>query len=223
MSLRIPPEVAIEAVTPAAILDDAAFWRLYAASFERAEREPADVILRSLEMGSGLVLRAVAEGQTVGLATAQVLDGPGVTFLVYLAVDLAWRSKRLGRALFDAADAAGRQRLEARRGVPAGIVWEIDDPAADVDAAERDVRLRRLAFFQNLGGQVLGVPYVQPPVDGRTLVGMRLMFRAAPGAHAPAGPAASALVRAIYFEKYHAINGIPTATLEGLAARLESP
>ena len=58
---------------------------------------------------------------------------------------------------------------------------------------------------------------VQPPVDGHTLVPMRLMFRPALGQELPAGAATENLIRAIYFEKYHAINKIPSSTLERLA------
>ena len=222
VSSRGPSDVAIETVAPPSLRADAAFWRLYAESFDGAEREPPDVIVRSLDLGSGIALRAVAHPQTVGLATAHVLDGPGVTFLVYLAVDPGWRARRLGRALFDAADAAGRERLEARQRMSTGIVWEIDDPAADVSAAELNVRLRRLAFFEKLGGRILEGPYVQPPVDGHTPVPMRLMFRPASGSELPGPAATAALVRAIYFEKYHAINRIPVATLEELIARVAS-
>ena len=93
--------------------------------------EPSDVIIRSVEGGSGLAIRATARDRTVGLATAHVLEGPAATFLVYLAVD------------------AGEQN-----------------------------------------------------------------------GHVPGSADTSALVRAIYFEKYHAANGIPAATLEALASRV---
>ena len=45
------------------------------------------------------------------------------------------------------------------------------------------------------------------------------MFRPAVGQDLPTGVAAEKLIRAIYFEKYHAINKIPSSTLEGLVAR----
>jgi len=80
----------------------------------------------------------------------------------------------------------------------------------------RATRRGRLRFFEKLGGHLLDVPYVQPPVDGRTLVPMRLMFRTASGLSRINVAEANALTRAIYLEKYHAINQIPLATLEGL-------
>lgn len=215
----VPPGITIEAATPAALRDDAGFWQLYANSFAGAEREPAEVILRSIEQGPGFTLRALTDGRTVGLATGHVLEEPSATFLVYLAVDPAWRSRHLGRALFDAADQSGAARLIERGRVTSGIAWEIDDPSACVSPNERNVRQGRLRFFEKLGGRILETPYLQPPVDGHTLVPMRLMFRPAVGQDLPTGAAIEKLIRAIYFEKYHAINKIPSSMLERLVAR----
>ena len=170
------PDITIKAATPAELRDDAGFWQLYATSFARAEREPAEVILRSIEQGPGFALRALADGRTVGLAAGHVLEEPAATFLVYLAVDPAWRSRHLGRALFDATDRSGALRLIERGRVTSGITWEIDDPAADVNPSEQNVRQGRLRFFEKLGGRMLETRYFQPPVDGHTLVPMRLMF-----------------------------------------------
>jgi GNAT superfamily N-acetyltransferase len=211
--------VTLETAGPAALRDDAGFWRLYASSFPGAEREPMEVILRSIEQGPGFALRALADGRVVGLATGHVLNEPAATFLVYLAVDPAWRSRHLGRALFDAADRCGGRRLVEQGRVTRGIAWEIDDPAADVDPGERHVRQGRLRFFEKLGGRILDTAYVQPPVDGHTLVPMRLMFRPAAGQDLPPDAAVEKLIRAIYFEKYHAINKIASSTLERLIAR----
>lgn len=213
----VPSGITIEAATPAELRDDAGFWQLYATSFAGAEREPAEVILRSVEQGPGFALRALADGRTVGLAAGHVLEEPAATFLVYLAVDPLWRSRHVGRALFDEADRSGAARLIERARVSSGIVWEIDDPSADVSPSERNVRQGRLRFFEKLGGRMLETPYLQPPVDGHTLVPMRLMFRPALGQELPAGAATEKLIRAIYFEKYHAINKIPSSTLERLA------
>jgi GNAT superfamily N-acetyltransferase len=216
----VPDDITIEVVPPDDLAGDVHFWELYDASFDQSEREPRDVIVRSLEAGPGFALRARMSGRTIGLATAHVLDGAATTFLVYLAVDPHWRSKSVGSALFDAADSTGAARLMDRGRRPAGIVWEVEDPDDARQQEAREVRLGRLRFFERLGGRLLAVPYVQPPVDGRTLVPMRLMFRPAPGQDLPDRAASATVVRAIFFEKYHLMNGIPTATLEALVARL---
>ena len=59
-------------------------------------------------------------------------------------------------------------------------------------------------------------PYLQPPVTDTRFLPMRLMFRPALGQELPAGAATEKLIRAIYFEKYHAINKIPSSTLDRL-------
>jgi len=52
---------------------DAEWWRLYDQTFPPSSREPAEVILRSLDanVGVGVALRARAQGKTIGLATVQ--------------------------------------------------------------------------------------------------------------------------------------------------------
>lgn len=214
----MPSDISIDVATPAELRDDAGFWELYGASFVAAEREPAEVILSSMEQGPGFALRARADGRTVGLATGHVLEETAATFLVYLAVDPAWRSRHLGRVLFDTADASGAARLVERGRATNGIAWEIDDPSAEASTSEWKVRQGRLRFFEKLGGRMLETPYVQPPVDGRTLVPMRLMFRPAVGQDLPTSATIEKLIRAIYIEKYHAINKVALSTLEGLLA-----
>jgi GNAT superfamily N-acetyltransferase len=218
----VPDDVTIEVVSPEDLAGDLHFWELYDTSFDESEREPRDVIVRSLAAGPGFALRARVSGRTIGLATAHVLDAPATTFLVYLAVDPQWRSKSVGSALFDATDSTGAARLADRGRRPAGMVWEVEDPDDARQQEARDVRLGRLRFFERLGGRLLAVPYVQPPVDGHTLVPMRLMFRPAPGQDLPDRAASATVVRAIFFEKYHSMNGIPAATLEALAATLDA-
>jgi GNAT superfamily N-acetyltransferase len=206
----------VERVSAQSLRNDTAWWRLYDASFPAAERDPHSVVLATAEPGVGFVLRASVDGQTIGLAVGHLLRAAASTFLVYLAVDTARRSNGVGRTLFEETARTGTAELSAAGLTQAGTVWEIDDPAQPVDAAEVAIRMRRRTFFENLGGRVLAARYVQPPIDGRTEVPMQLMFR--PNAGDSPSPAleAAALVRAIYFEKYHAMNGIPAPILERL-------
>ena len=88
------------------------------------------------------------------------------------------------------------------------MIWEVDENDPDCD--------RRIRFFEGQGGRPIPRPYKQPPVNGPDAVPMRLMFRPARGSAIPADPVLEALVRAIYFEKYGAVNGIPAPLLERL-------
>ena len=161
-------------------------------------------------------MRATVDGHTIGLAVGHVLRAAASTFLVYLAVDPDRRSKGVGRALFEETVRTGAAELEARGSTPRGTVWEIDDPSESADPTELAIRLRRRKFFENLSGRALATRYVQPPIDGRTEVPMQLMFRPSAGDSVPTARETAALVRAIYFEKYRAMNGIPEGILERL-------
>jgi hypothetical protein len=99
------------------------------------------------------------------------------------------------------------------------MVWEVDVPERATSEQGLQQGRRRIAFFTRLGGEVLPGSYVQPPVDGTVSVPMHLMFRPAPGKPLPDHAAQSALVGALYFEKYHAANGIPEAVLQNLLAQ----
>ncbi|HET9385613.1 MAG TPA: GNAT family N-acetyltransferase [Gemmatimonadales bacterium] len=206
----------IERVSAQGLRSDTAWWRLYDASFPAAERDPAPVVLATAEPGVGFVLRASADGHTIGLAVAHLLRAAASTFVVYLAVDPDRRSLGVGRTLFEETVRRGAAELQAGGFTPAGAVWEIDDPSESVDPAELAIRLRRRTFFENLGGRALARRYIQPPIDGRTEVPMQLMFRPSTGASLPTAPETADVVRAIYFEKYHGMNGIPVGILERL-------
>ena len=55
---------------------DAAFWRLYDASFQPSTREPASVILTMVESGAGFVLRVRRDDETVGFSVVHLLRSP---------------------------------------------------------------------------------------------------------------------------------------------------
>jgi GNAT superfamily N-acetyltransferase len=178
---------------------DERFWEIYDCSFPIEEREPRSVIVNAARSGVGRIARALDDGKTVGLASAHLLKDPRAIFLVYLAVDPARRGQGIGRALFDFIAADCPQ-----------VIWEVNRPELATDSAERQRRERRIGFFRRAGGEPLEHPYRQPPL-GENLppVPMLLMAR-------PRPPDVTALVRAIYFEKYGAQNGIGAAALESL-------
>ena len=192
---------------------DAALWALYAESMPAEEREPRDVILASVAAGDAVLTRARQDAATVGFAVTHLLRRPPAAFLVYLAVARERRGGGIGGELFEHAWRTAERTAAGRGSNLLGMTWEIDDPERASDAAERQRRVKRRRFFERLGGAALAVEYVQPPVNGPMPVPMLLMWRGRPA------PPVSDLVRAIYFEKYGAANGIPIATLEALLER----
>jgi len=201
---------------------DAAFWRLYASSFPSNEREPAAVILESIRQQVGVAVRARVGGATTGLAVGHMLQAVPVLFVVYLAVAPEYRSRRIGTSLFERLRLCGADRYATTGIKLTGEVWEVDGPEVAVCEEEMRQRQRRIAFFTRLGAQLLPNRYIQPPVDGVSSVPMQLMFRTS-DERAPTGhPEVSIMIRAIYFEKYHRMNGIPRPVLEYLLREIET-
>jgi hypothetical protein len=205
---------------PADVLDlDITFWKLYESSFPASEREPRDVILKSVRAGTALAIRARTSCHTIGMATAHLIQNPPIPFLVYLAVSQELRSRKIGAALFENAWVSCLNRYETDGLKPVGIVWEVEIPERAPNDNEVHNRQRRIAFFTRLGAQVLALNYVQPPVDGITTVPMHLMFRPSSEESYLDRSLLSALVRGIYFEKYHNANGIPLRVLQKLLGK----
>jgi hypothetical protein len=166
-----------------------------------------------------VLTRARQGTTTVGFAFTHLLKHPPAAFLVYLAIAKLHRSGGLGSKLFEYAWRTAEGVAAGRGNELLGVAWEIDDPQRAPDEAERERRVRRRAFFTRLGGEPFSGAYIQPPVNGPKPVPMLLMWRGTPGR---ASPPMQNLVRAIYFEKYGAANGIPGETLEDLLGRLST-
>jgi hypothetical protein len=207
------PSLRLECLSPEELEDDASWWAIYDASFPDAERETRKVILDSLRAGTGLAVRGCLGDRTAGLATAHLLLGPATVFLVYLAVAQDLRARNLGGALLEHVEGAGAACLVRRGLTPCGMVWEVDRLDRAVSPEEMHRCRRRIAFFERHGGVVLARPYFQPPLGDGEPVPMHLMFRPAAEKGLPDAAATEALVRAMYFEKYGAANGIPAEIL----------
>jgi GNAT superfamily N-acetyltransferase len=208
--------IAIECLSAEELCCDETWWQIYKDSFPASEREPPEVILKSLLHGVGMAFRACRQGVTSGLATTHLLRDPAAVFLVYLAVARGERSQGIGGELLRSAWEAGAERFRAQLLQPIGLTWEVDPPQCA--CGEGDAIERRIAFFQRHGGQLLQRPYLQPPVDGIAAVPMKLMFRPAKGEGTPTPEVVEGLVRGIYFDKYEAINGIDRGILGKLLA-----
>jgi len=220
--LGTSPLLSFDSPSADALPADDAFWRLYDFSFPSSEREPRSVILESLRNGVGFAIRVRDGACTVGLAIVHMLREPPVLFLVYLAISPELRSRHIGTDLFEKVWAEGAERYRELGRRPVGIVWEVDIP--ELAPGEQEIRQSRcrIAFFTRLGAQILSGPYFQPPVNGIASVPMLLMFRPAPGSPIPDNSGFRALIRGIYFEKYHEANRIPLPVVEDLRREIET-
>ena len=219
---EVLPSLTIDSCSADALAADDGFWQLYDSSFPSGEREPRNVIVDSVRKGIALAVRARIEDRTVGLTTANLLREPPVLLMVYLAVSREFRSRHIGTTLFEAVWGTGKERYSEWGLIPKGMTWEVEIPERASADQEFEERLRRIEFFARLGAHVLPRPYVQPPVDGIASVPMHLMFWPTSGKSQSDSSELSALIRAIYFEKYHAANGIPRGVLEDLLRKSEA-
>jgi hypothetical protein len=198
------------------LVRDSSWWEIYNDSFPSSEREPPQVIVNSLETGAGMAASARLNDETIAIATTHLLKNPPAIFLVYLATTKKLRGRGCGGELLEYAWQTGHQRLSDNGYNATGLVAEVDAPDESDDAEEKHFRERRIAFFARHGVELLQRSYVQPAVDGITTVPMRLIFRPAEGYAPPDSAFTDSLVRAIYFEKYHAVNGVAKESLISL-------
>jgi GNAT superfamily N-acetyltransferase len=185
---------------------DGAWWEIYDEAFPASEREPRGVVSGSVARGVAVAARLRDRGRTCGLGSAHLLRDPPSVFLVYLAVEAQRRGHGLGVRLLEHVWQTAAARMAEP---PLGMVWEVDLPALATQPAEVERRARRIGFFRRCGGVLLARPYAQPPLSpGAAPVPMGLMVRGALDIERA--------VRAIYFEKYGAQNGISAELLESL-------
>ena len=212
------PELVFTSLTASDLVSDSTWWEIYNEAFPSTEREPPQVILSSLETGVGVAFAARFKAETIAIATTHLLKHPPVVFLVYLATTKKFRGRGCGGELLEYSWKTGSQKLAGCDSKALGLVAEVDAPDESDDKDEKQVRERRIAFFARHGVELLPRSYMQPAVDGITTVPMRLIFRPAEGYGPPDLAFTDMLVHAIYFEKYHAINGITSESLISLAA-----
>lgn len=209
-----------ELIDGATLTQDLDWWALYEASFPSCERESRNAILCSIGSGRAIALRAVLHRETVGLGVAYLLKGMSFVFVAYVAVSDKARGLGLGAMLLDWMFAVGTIRLR-RDGLECrGMVLEVEDPYLAPTPEARSEGLGRQRFFEKQGARRLPVPYVQPALDGTTVVPLSLLVI---DRH-PTKPFATSesleLIRTMYFEKYWPVNGIIPRTLTGLLSGL---
>lgn len=198
---------------------DAAWRSLYETAFPACEREPRSAILRSVETGKAIALRAVVDGETSGLGVAYILPAISFVFIAYLAVCERLKGHGLGPRLLHAMSEIGAERLAQIGQTCRGSVLEVEDPRQAPTPAKQAEALRRIAFFQRNDARLIDTPYFQPALDETTVVPLQLMLIDREPASALKANEHGDLVWALYSEKYGPINGIPPLTLISLMSR----
>lgn len=197
------------------LIADPDWWNLYYQTFATEEQEPPQAILDSLDQGVGLAFRVSTKEKTIGMATVHLLTNPSAVFLVYLAIASEARNNQIGSLFFDYIYQTGAAKLKDKGFLSVGFVWEITANST-ASTKEADLYTRKVNFFQQNGGTILPYKYFQPPINGDTAVPMQVMFR--PGDEGVTFEATNpvALIQAMYYEKYAAINYINPELIEEL-------
>lgn len=169
---------------------------LYATAFPPEETRPPDLVAETLAAGVERMWVAVEDDRVMAVAVLFTRPG-GVVLLDFFAVVEDRRGNGTGSRFLQALIA--QERAAGAR----MMLIEVDEPEVGPD---REMRLRRMAFYRRLGArELVGVRHRLPPSAGEVPVEMRLM---AIGLDGPLPePVAGAIVRdviaGIFVDLYH--------------------
>jgi GNAT superfamily N-acetyltransferase len=145
--------------------------RIAEESFPPEERDPCQVLIRSIQKGKSILYTAVVKNEIIGFTTLRPLRETGIYLMEYLAVDKNSRNLGIGRKIlqFIKKDLSGTR--------DAGLILEVEPPE-EVSGAERDIRLRRIGFYLRNGARMVrdGGVYRMPNLCGEGSLPMHLMW-----------------------------------------------
>jgi hypothetical protein len=196
------------------------WWSFYNNCFPSEEREPAEVIYRSIGAG-GLVYQLTDGSQTTGIATVQILNSCATAMLVYFAVDPMIRGMGNGSYFLQLLYDDVEQHFKSLNLEFKGLIWEVEKPELAENSEDEDLRIKRINFFKKNGGVIISEQYIQPPVDGISLVPMILMFRCSRKNQTLLSSETDQYIKSVYFEKYGRINGIDDEALSALLKKIK--
>ncbi len=208
-------------LNPQELNSDIAWWQIYGDSFPLSERDSKESILKAVEKKLAIVGSCQLQNHTVAIVVFYFLHTSDLSFvfLNYIAIGRSGRNQGLGSKLFqnfflhiEKINASKTHKYQV-------IVWEVEDPATAVNQAEEQLRERRLNFYLRLGGKYFQHIFIQPPIDGSTILPMRLMYYLLDQIDIP--DFESAIIEAIYSQKYHVVNGIEKEILNNLLKQLK--
>jgi GNAT superfamily N-acetyltransferase len=152
--------VEIDASHPNATLLRAAFDDVLRPSFRPPELSSFDALAAAVTVGGyGAVLIALDEDGVVGAAVDQRFPDQRIALLAYLAARPDHRGVGIGTQLLMALE-----RRWATQPIDV-VLGEVEDPRVYPETAENRTEAR-LRFYERQGAQLLGVPWIQPGLEG---------------------------------------------------------
>jgi hypothetical protein len=158
-----------------------------------AAENPAGLLLVAIDVGADVA-------EPVGFAAMMRLGVAGWTFLRYYGIAAGRRRQGIGLTFWRLL-----QPALADACWPGRTVLEVEHPGQpDIDPAEQQVRLQRIAFWQGCGALLLPVDgYVMPDITGLAAPEPMLLMTYDPARTADMAPdEVGALVTALYAERY---------------------
>jgi GNAT superfamily N-acetyltransferase len=194
--------IVIERRAPAGEREIQQFAAIYEASFPPEERDDTQSQLTKLHGGRKDCYLAVDGNDLLGFALVSYFTDFPAGFLEYLAVDPAARNAGTGSRILDylRQDLASSERPDVE-----GIIFEVDRPEDANDDAERQLRERRIGFYQRAGAALVagsGNYHAPSAVDDGMLYYLLMWLPVIPGAPQPTGERLRACVAAIFAEGY---------------------
>ena len=172
---------------------------IYEQAFEPEEKVPFEGLwqsARKVQAEIGIHFWGLAvEDNLLGTAWFCTFPKERLGYLGYIAISSAGRGQGYGEILMKAVLAQVDDLFQRETGQPPlATFWEVRDPEEATDEAERNLRLRRIRFYQKFGAQTLPVAYRCPPVAaGQPEVDFKLMAVTSPAG----GPLDRALMKQI--------------------------
>jgi GNAT superfamily N-acetyltransferase len=172
-SLESDKNIEIKSWRNPVLSDEAAMQicRIAEESFPPEERDPCQVLIRSIQKGKSILYTASEKNKIIGFTTLTPLKETGIYLMEYLAVDKNSRNLGIGGKILKFI----KKDLSAP--TDTGLILEVEPPG-EVTGAEREIRLRRIRFYLRNGARMVldGGAYRMPNLCGEGSLPMHLMW-----------------------------------------------
>ena len=120
-------------------------FAIYEATIPRAEQKTRAQIVAGFKNPDVYVWALLRDEAVIGLSILYAAPGQNLLLLEYLAISPAAQGQGIGTHLFEQSFAASRLTPDAV------LLIEVDSEMDKLDADEREVRIKRKAFYRRLG------------------------------------------------------------------------
>jgi GNAT superfamily N-acetyltransferase len=199
-SLESDKNIEIKGWRNPVLSDEAAMQicRIAEESFPPEERDPCQVLIRSIQKGRSILYTASEKNIIIGFTTLTPLRETGIYLMEYLAVDKSSRNRGIGGKIL--------QFIKKDLNAPTdtGLILEVERPD-EVTGAEREIRQRRIGFYLRNGARMVldGGVYRMPNLCGDGSLLMHLMWMPMEeGRRLPADLTLHQLISLIFTETY---------------------